>query len=188
MDRFQRVEISSRDDLHRWLLENHTQTESIWLVIFKKHVADKHVNHWDIVDEGLCFGWIDSRVAKLDEDRSMLLFSPRKPTSAWSRVNKDRLEKLFAENRMQPSGLKSIEIAKENGSWEKIDQATSAEPPQDFLDALNASEAAKENWAKFPPSSRRAILEWILLAKRPETRANRIQETVQKAAQGVRAR
>lgn len=188
MDRFQRVEITSRDDLHRWLLENHTQTESIWLVVYKKHVTEKHVNHWDIVDEGLCFGWIDSRVAKLDEDRSLLLFSPRKPKSAWSRVNKGRLERLFAEERMQPTGLRAIEIAKENGSWERIDQATTDEPPQDFLEALNASEAAKASWSSFPPSSRRAILEWILMAKKPETRANRIRETVEKAEKGLRAR
>jgi uncharacterized protein YdeI (YjbR/CyaY-like superfamily) len=188
MDRFQRVEITSRDDLHRWLLENHTQTESVWLVVYKKHVPEKHVNHWDIVDEGLCFGWIDSRVAKLDEDRSLLLFSPRKPKSAWSRVNKERLERLFSENRMQPTGLKAIEIAKENGSWERIDEVTTDKPPQDFLDALSASEVAKENWSSFPPSSRRAILEWILMAKKPETRANRIRETVEKAAEGVRVR
>ncbi len=188
MDRYEKVEIASREQLHGWLLENHTRTESVWLVVYKKHVADKHVNHWDIVDEGLCFGWIDSRSAKLDENRSMLLFSPRKPKSAWSRINKDRLERLFAEGRMQPSGLRAIEIAKANGSWERIDQATTDEPPKDFLDALSASEAAIANWKTFPPSSRRAILEWILMAKKPETRANRIRETVEKAAAGIRAR
>jgi uncharacterized protein YdeI (YjbR/CyaY-like superfamily) len=110
MKEFKCISIESRDELRAWLAANHTRTESIWLVTFKKYITDKHVLWAEVVEEALCFGWIDSRPRKLDADRTMLL-SPRRPGSPWSRLNKQRVEKLLAAKLMMPSGLVAIEQA-----------------------------------------------------------------------------
>ena len=109
----QRVEIRSRAQWRSWLEQNHGQQDSIWLVSFKKHVGNKYVPQTELIDEALCFGWIDSLPRKLDDDRTMLRFSPRSSNSAWSKVNKEKAARLIEENRMHPAGLASIQTAKE---------------------------------------------------------------------------
>jgi uncharacterized protein YdeI (YjbR/CyaY-like superfamily) len=140
-----------------------------------------------VVDEALCFGWIDSLPRRLDADRSMLLLSPRKPGSGWSKVNKDKVARLTADGRMAPAGLAKVEAAKADGSWARLDAVDALAEPDDLVAALDADPAARANFDAFPRSSRRGILEWIVNAKRPETRAARIATTVALASENRKA-
>lgn len=182
-----RVEIASVAEWRTWLAANHRQRDSIWLVTWKKGSGGPHVSYAATVEEALCFGWIDSRPAKLDDRRSMVLFSPRKPKSGWSAINKRRIDRLIAEGRMHESGLAALESAKANGAWEAFDAAEAMAVPGDLEAALAQNQQAARNFASFPAGVRKAILQWIGLAKRPETRAARVTETVEKAAKNIRA-
>ncbi len=183
---FERIEVESLAQWRAWLSTHHGQSQSIWVVTWKKASGGPHLPYGDIRDEALCWGWIDSRPAKLDADRTMLLVSPRRPGSGWSAVNKTRIEALSAAGRLAAPGAVAVERAKADGSWTLLDGAETLEPPADLVAALAAAQAT-ERFGAFPPSSRRAILEWIALAKRPETRANRLTETARLAALGLRA-
>ena len=156
------------------------------MVTWKKASGGPHVPYGEIRDEALCWGWIDSRPARLDAARTMLLVSPRRPGSGWSAVNKARIAALMAAGRMAAPGLAEIARAKADGTWERLDGAETLEAPADLAAAL-AEAGAAAAFAAFPPSSRRAILEWIALARRPETRARRVAETARLAALGLRA-
>lgn len=181
------VEVGSAAELRDWLLREGERSGSVWLVTARKHVAGRHLGWADLVDDLLCFGWIDSLPRKLDADRTMHLISPRKPGSAWSAINKAKVEKLLAEGRMTPRGLATIEAAKRDGSWDALAEADPENPPLDLVAALAAEPSAEAFFARFPRSSRRAILEWIALAKTPETRAKRIAETVRLAGENRKA-
>lgn len=180
------IEIRSRAELRAWLAANHERTQSIWLITWKKHTP-RHVPYAEVVDEALCFGWIDSQPKLLDADRSMIRLSPRKPGSGWSKVNKDKIDRLIAQGLMAQPGLAKIAAAKHDGSWTRLDAAHADTLPDDLLAAFTRHPGAETNFSGFPPSARRAILEWISLAKRPETRAARIEETAALAAKGERA-
>lgn len=182
MDRYERVTVKSRQDWRDWLAANHTRDEAVWVVTWKKVAGAPHVPYGDIVDEALCFGWIDAVPRKLDEARSMLLVAPRRRGSAWSKVNKDKVARLIAEDRMAPPGLAKVERAKADGSWDALNDVDALIVPDDLAAALATDANAQRCFAGFPPSSRRGILEWIAAAKRPETRTARIAETVAKAA------
>jgi len=183
----QRVEVTSRVRWRAWLEKHHGQAESIWLVTYKKSAGDRHVPYDAVVEEALCFGWVDSLPRKLDEHRTMLLLSPRKPGSAWSALNKRRAERMIAEGSMHPAGLAKIEAAKADGSWNRLDAVEALAVPDDLAAALAKHGRAAENFENFPRSVRRGILEWILQAKRPETRAKRIAQTATLAAGNKRA-
>jgi uncharacterized protein YdeI (YjbR/CyaY-like superfamily) len=177
----------SRAAWRAWLEQNHTRKEGIWLISFKKATGKPRVEYDDAVEEALCFGWIDSKGNKLDEERTMLWFAPRKPRTGWSAPNKQRVEALIADGRMAPAGLAKIEAAKQDGSWSALDAVEALEIPPDLKQALAANPAAQQYFDAFPRSAKRAILVWIISAKKPETRANRISETVRLAAGNVRA-
>ena len=182
----EQVEVRTRAELRKWLEQHHQTSGSIWLVTWKKHTP--HHVPWDVVvEEALCYGWIDSQPRKLDEDRSMIRLSPRKPGSGWSGINKKRVDKLLAEDLMRPAGIAAIDRAKEDGSWQALDKATTLDLPDDLQGAFANYPGARNKFDAFPPSARRAILEWIGIAKRPETRAARIEETARLAQQGERA-
>lgn len=187
LDLLERVEIDSVAGWRNWLLAHHQQPDSIWLVRHKKSEADRYVAYGDIVDEALCFGWIDSLPRKLDAQRAMLLLSPRKAGSGWSAVNKAKIERLEREGRMHTSGRAAIDRAKADGSWSKLDLVDQLIEPEDLTKAINAQPAARQNFDAFSRSSKRGILEWIIQAKRPETRAKRIAETARLAAQNIKA-
>lgn len=174
----------SRTDLRSWLLKNHKQTESVWIVIFKKGSVRKNLSSIDVTEEALCFGWIDSVPGKIDQDRFKLLLSPRKAKSVWSKVNKLKIRRLIKEGRMHPAGLEKIKLAKKNGSWTALNDSDRLKVPQDLQQAFKASVKAKRFFETLSASSRRMILEWINLAKRPQTRKDRITKTVQLAALG----
>jgi uncharacterized protein YdeI (YjbR/CyaY-like superfamily) len=164
--------VESREDWRAWLAANHKTATSIWLVTWKKG-DPRHVGYDAIVEEALCFGWIDSRPRKLDAARTMLLISPRKTGSAWSQLNRQRIEALTAAGLMQANGLQRVAEAKQDGT--------------DLVTALDAQEGARANWDGFPKSARRGILEWIIQAKLPKTRAARIKITAAEAARNKRA-
>lgn len=187
LDALPRVEITSAADLRAWLAANHGQAGSVWVVTWKTGGGRPHVPWGAVVDEALCFGWIDSVPRKLDDDRSMLLLSPRKPGSGWSKVNKDKVARLTADGRMAPPGLAKVAAAQDDGSWSRLDAVDAMEEPADLTAALDAVPAARANFDAFPRSSRRGILEWITNAKRPETRAARIATTVSLAAENRKA-
>lgn len=187
LDRYQKVEVRSRQEWRSWLEGNHTQVESIWLVTHKKSAGAWHVPWSDAVDEALCFGWIDSRAETLDETRRMVLFAPRRKGSTWSRINKDKIERLTAQGRMHSAGLAKIERAKADGSWSLLDEVEAMVVPPDLIAALGARPLAAANFEAFPRSAKKAILHWIVQAKRPETRERRIRETAELAARNIRA-
>ncbi|MDW8311445.1 MAG: YdeI/OmpD-associated family protein [Burkholderiales bacterium] len=153
----------------------------------QKATGKPRVDYEEAVEEALCFGWIDSKPRSLDAERSMLWFAPRKPGSGWSRANKARIERLLAAGLMHPAGLATVERARADGSWSRLDQVEALELPVDLVTALAAHPAARAHWDAFPRSAKRAILEWIASAKKPETRARRIEETARLAARNERA-
>lgn len=184
---YEQVEITSRAELRRWLQKHHGTSRGAWVVAFKKKVPRKHVDAVAISEEALCFGWIDSLPRALDDERSMLLISPRKPKSNWSKVNKDRIARLEAAGLMTDAGLAVVAAAKKSGTWTALDQVEQGVLPDDLRARFAREPKALANFEAFPPSARRGILEWIGAAKRAETRAARIEETVTLAAQNVRA-
>jgi len=187
LDDLEKVQIESPSDLRNWLYANHTRADSIWLITFKKSDPDRYVSYDAFVDEAMCFGWVDSVPRKLDEHRTMHLLSPRKPGSGWSAVNKDRIKRMEAENKMHPMGRAAVTAAKADGSWDFLNDVDALIEPNDLVAAMDANPPARENFDLFSRSSRRGILEWIKHAKRPETRAKRITETVELAAKGIKA-
>ena len=159
----------------------------MWLISSKKATGEPRVEYDEAVEEALCFGWIDSVARALDETRSMLRFSPRKPRSGWSRPNKIRIERLLAAGLMTPAGQAKIDAAIADGSWTKLDAVEDLEVPDDLAKACAAYPDARAYFDAFPRSVRRGILEWIAQAKRPETRAKRIEETARLAQSNYRA-
>ena len=140
----------------------------------------------DAVEEALCFGWIDSTAQKLDDDRTMQKFTPRKPKSAWSKINKQRIEKLIEQKLMTPAGMNKIEEAKKDGSWDKLNNsdfhAENNSLPDELRKDFSKSKKALENFQEFPLSYRKRFFFWIDSAKTPGTKAARIKQTVLMAA------
>lgn len=176
------VEIRSLAELRGWLQSNHKHSPSVWLVVFKKHTSS-YLSYDEIIDELLCWGWVDSRTLKIDADRSGLLISPRSPTSAWSAINKAKVERMRAAGRMTPAGESLITAAKANGMWSFLDDVERLEVPPDLAAALGQLRTTWEGW---PRSVKRGSLEWLKTAKRPETRAKRIADITSSAAEGLR--
>jgi uncharacterized protein YdeI (YjbR/CyaY-like superfamily) len=176
----------SRADWRKWLEENHTRAEGVWLISYKKTSGRQSFDYEESVEEALCFGWIDSKGNKLDDERTMLWFSPRKSGSKWAKPNKERVAKLMKAGLMAPTGLAKVEAAKKDGTWNALDGVEALEIPTDLAEAFSKNKTAKEYFEGFPRSVKRAILEWILNAKKPETRAKRIEETVTLAEKNIR--
>jgi len=186
-DDLSKVEVKSLAELQKWLRKNHTQKESVWLVTYKKIIPEFYIEYSDVVDELLCFGWIDSLPRKLDETRKMLRISPRKPKSVWSKINRDKVEKMIAAGKMNKAGLEIIKLAKENGSWDVLKPVDSNLVPNDLKLVFSKHPNSEKNFAAFPASTRRAILEWIVQAKTETTRQKRILETARLASKNLRA-
>jgi uncharacterized protein YdeI (YjbR/CyaY-like superfamily) len=183
----QHIEIHSREQWRSWLEAHHTQKESIWVVAYRQAGGSRYVPYEAIAEEALCFGWIDGTRYKHDELRYKLLVAPRKKGSGWSRINKERVERLISTGQMRPAGLAMIERARADGSWSRFDDVDALIVPPDLSRALAAYPDATDNFSAFPPSSQRLILQWIADAKRPETRARRIEETARLADRNERA-
>lgn len=177
----------TRAEWRQWLLQHHARKEGVWLVSYKKATGKPYVTYEEAVEEALCFGWIDSKGNKLDDARSMLWFAPRKAGTGWSKLNKERVEHLLAQGLMMKAGLEKVRTAQADGSWNALDEVEALIIPPDLGAAFGRFAGASENFAAFPRSVKRGILEWIASAKRPETRAKRLEETARLAAENVRA-
>ena len=177
----------SRAAWRAWLERHHTQTDGVWVITFKKATGKFRLEYDEMVEEALCYGWVDSKPGKLDDERTMLYFAPRKPGSNWSKPNKERVAKLLEAGLMRPPGLAKVEAAKRDGTWTALDGVEALEVPADLERALKALPNAFEHFVAFPRSAKRGILEWILNAKKPETRAKRVEETATLAAENKRA-
>lgn len=186
-DRFPQIEVTSVEDLHHWLAQNHSRTEAVWLVTYRKSVPARYLSTDEVLDELVSFGWIDGVRRKVDDERTMQLISPRR-TKPWARTYKIRAERLIAEGRMQQPGLDSVTAAKESGAWEAMSDVDDLVIPDDLRDALTAAAPAWEVFSGFPPSVTRNILRWIASAKTYSTRHKRITATAEEARRGRRVK
>ncbi|MEJ7698475.1 MAG: YdeI/OmpD-associated family protein [Pyrinomonadaceae bacterium] len=176
----------SRQEWRDWLAENYAKCAGIWFVYFKKQTGKPRVAYEEAVEEALCFGWIDSVPRKFDDERSKLLFTPRKPKSVWSKLNKERIERLIEIGLMTETGLTKIEAAKKDGLWNALDASDNLEIPTDLAQAFKKNKTASKNFAAFSDAAKRNILAWVGSAKRDETSAARIEKTVAMATQNKR--
>lgn len=187
-ENYPQVEVVTAAELRAWLVEHGGTTPGIWLVTYKKAAGERYLPYEEIVCEALCFGWIDGQARPLDELRSQLLLTPRRPRSGWSRPNKLRVAALEASGRMTPAGRAVIDAARASGTWTALDLVEDLVEPPDLVSALDAVPEARRHWDAFPRSARRAALEWVYSARRPVTRAARVAQTVEHAARGQRPR
>jgi uncharacterized protein YdeI (YjbR/CyaY-like superfamily) len=170
-----------------WLEANHDTAREVWLVLLKVHVQRASVSYPEAVEEALCFGWIDGMLRRIDDESHMVRFTPRKPGSVWAASNKARVERLIAAGRMRPEGLAMVEEAKARGEWDRVDQREDVTTvPHDLAAALAEDSTAGREWERLAPSHKKVYLFWIVDAKRPETRARRVAETVQRVREGRR--
>jgi uncharacterized protein YdeI (YjbR/CyaY-like superfamily) len=175
---------SSRADWRSWLASNPDRPEGLWIVYRKKSSSLDGPVYDDLVEEALCFGWIDSQSRRVDDDRMMQWFSPRRKGGLWSALNKDRIERLVREGLMTEIGQSTIDEAKADGSWSQTDEVDALVVPPDLQVALDAAPDAKAAYQALIDSAKRQYLWWIHSAKRPATRANRIEETIRRLSSG----
>lgn len=166
-----------------WLEKNHQSKQAVWLVFYNKSSSYKSITWSEAVDVALCFGWIDSKKVKIDSETSHQFFSKRKDKSTWSKINKQKIKQLIEQGLMMEAGYKSIEIAKKNGSWTILDEVEELVIPTDLEKALQQQPIAKDYFESLSKSVKKGMLQWLVLAKRPETRQKRITEIVELAAQ-----
>jgi uncharacterized protein YdeI (YjbR/CyaY-like superfamily) len=169
-----------------WLAANHAAAPGVWLASWKRSTNRPAVPYEDAVMEALCFGWIDSTVNVLDEERGLQLMTPRRPRSSWTRLNRERVAQLEAEGRMTDAGRRVVEVAKQNGWWLLYDTVEDLLEPDDLSTALDEVPQARAHWDAFPPSARKQMLWWVVSAARADTRARRIGTIVASAEQGRR--
>ena len=170
-----------------WLTRHQDDTDGVWLARWKKASGRIPLDYAQIVEEALCFGWIDGVTNTLDDDRQAQLLTPRRRGSGWAPSNKERIERLVADGRMTRAGMRVIEAAKADGSWSMQDAAEALIEPPELAAGLDANPAARLHWDAFPKSPRRALIWWVMSAKRPETRQRRVTTIVNEASQGRRA-
>ena len=178
------VEPADRASWRAWLEANHATATGAWLVMRRSAFGPMAVDYEGAVEEALCFGWIDGVTGRVDDERSKQYFAPRNPRGTWAATNKARVERLLAAGLIAPAGLAAIERAKANGSWSLLDSVERMEVPDDLTAALAGQPGATDRWAVWVPSVRKALLGWLVLAKRPETRSARIADIASSAARG----
>lgn len=177
----------SRAEWREWLAANHSRPTGVWLVSYKKATGKPRIEYDEAVEEALCFGWVDSKPNKLDAERTLLWFAPRKAGTGWSRPNKLRIERMTQAGLMAEAGLAKVEQARRDGSWTRLDAVEGLEIPADLGQALDVYPSAATHFEGFPRSAKRGILEWIANAKTRETRARRVEETARLASRNERA-
>jgi uncharacterized protein YdeI (YjbR/CyaY-like superfamily) len=171
-----------------WLHDNHATSKGVHLVFYRVTSTFESMRWEEAVQVAICYGWIDSTVRKIDEDRRKQMFTPRKDKSVWSKLNKTYIEKLIADNLMHDSGLKKIETAKLNGSWTSLDHVEELVIPDDLQEAFNQNSLAYEHYQNFSRSYRKSYLYWLNQAKRAETRCVRIAEIIRLCEQNIKSR
>ena len=179
------VQPASRKAWRAWLKKNHASSAGIWIVYAKKHTGIPSLTYAEAVEEALCFGWIDSLVHPVDDSFYKQVFTPRKPTSAWSALNKTRVERLIAAGQMTAPGMKMIDVAKTNGQWEAHAKTDALTMPPELKKALNANASAKKNWPTYTESQRKGFLRMVADAKTDETRAKRVARVLEIVGQRI---
>ena len=172
---------TSRKKWRLWLQQNHSSKQAVWLVFHNKASKKTTISWSEAVDEALCFGWIDSKKISINKEQSHQFFSKRKPKSTWSKINKGKIVQLIDKGMMTNAGFEIIETAKQNGSWTILDEVEELIIPKDFEAELNTNANAREYFLSLSKSVRKAMLQWLVLAKRQETRQKRIAEIVKLA-------
>jgi uncharacterized protein YdeI (YjbR/CyaY-like superfamily) len=174
---------SDKKDWRDWLELNHGKKDAVWLIFFKKKSPNYNLSWSESVDEALCFGWIDSTKKGIDNEKYRQYFCKRKPKSNWSKINKDKVKTLIDQGLMKEAGFKSIEIAKENGSWTILDEVEALVIPEDLKSGFKKYKGSIEYFNSLSKSVKKQLLYWIVSAKRMETRQKRILEIVENAGQ-----
>lgn len=187
MDDAERLEPTTVEQWSAWLAQHHAQPSGVWLVSARKAV-DRPVSYEAAVVEALRFGWVDSTVRPVDEHRSMQWFAPRRRDSMWTRINKGRVARLEEAGLMEAAGAAAVAVAQETGMWTLMDDVEDCVVPDDLAAAFDRHPGSREHWQSWSASAHKLILTWIVLAKRAETRAARIETTAERAARGEKSR
>lgn len=167
--------------------KNYADKQHVWLIIYRKAAGKPTVTYDEVVEEALCFGWIDSKPNKRDDESYFLFVAPRKPKSPWSALNKRRIEILLQQNKIEQAGLQKIEAAKKDGSWMLLDKVEALEMPPALEKAFAKNKTALKNFMAFPASIKKQTYQWIISAKTEPTLKKRIEETVLLAEKNIRA-
>ncbi len=176
---FEQIYLKTSDEWRSWLMENHNKENGIWQIYFKKHTGRPRVPYNEAVEEALCFGWIDSTVKRIDEATFMQKFTPRKPVSKWSEHNKKRAEKMIRLGKMTDAGMRAVEIAKQNGKWdEAYTSQLNFELSEDLLGLLKKNIIAFDAYSGISPSQKKLYNNWVMSAKKSETRLKRFHEMI----------
>jgi len=186
MRKMKTVEVKNRAEWRAWLAAHYDKETEIWLVYYKKGTGIASIDYGSSVEEALCYGWVDSIIKKLDETKYARKFTPRKDDSKWSHSNKKRVKKLLKEGLITEYGLQKIEVAKQSGMWDAPDQRPELtfEMPAEFAEALRKNKRAQETFENLMPTYQKQYLGWIEIAKRPETKQKRIEESLQLLSEG----
>ncbi|WP_205745218.1 YdeI/OmpD-associated family protein [Egicoccus halophilus] len=179
--------VECREDWRAWLAENHARERGVWLCTWKPATGRPALPYPAAVEEAICFGWIDSTAASLDDQRRLQLMTPRRPRSGWTRLNRRRVAEQEAIGRMTDAGRRAVEVARANGWWTRMDPVEDLIEPADLGAALDAQPVARVAWDGFPPSARKRMLWWLVTAAKPQTRARRVARIVEDAGAGRRA-
>ncbi|HYH56396.1 MAG TPA: YdeI/OmpD-associated family protein [Anseongella sp.] len=171
----------NKEEWREWLEKNHMSEKAVWVVYYKKSSGIPSISHSEAIDQALCFGWIDSKGQSIDKQRYRVCFTPRKPNSVWSRVNKEKVKKLIGQGLMREAGFASIETAKQNGSWTILDDVEALVIPEDLQAEFEKHPQAASHFHSQSKSNRKMMLQQLALAKRPETRRKRINEILASA-------
>jgi len=177
---------SDKQDWRKWLELNHNKKEAVWLIFYKKKSPNYNLSWSESVDEALCFGWIDSVKKTIDTEKYIQYFSRRKAKSNWSKINKDKVKTLIEQGLMEEDGYKSIEIAKENGSWTLLDEVEALVIPEDLKEQLTTHKGSMEYFDSLSKSAKKILLHWVVSAKRKETRQKRILEIAENASKNLK--
>ena len=173
------LHIFTREEWRNWLRKNHNKRKKVWLIYYKKHTGKPRIPYEDAVEEALCYGWIDGKVKRIDDEKYMQLFTPRKAKSIWSKHNKNRAENLIERGLMKDSGLAAIKVAKRNGIWDQSSPIYDEQNiPEELKVALKKNIRAKEYYDGLAPTYKKQFHWWIVNAKRKETKEKRIIEAM----------
>lgn len=178
----------TREQWRAWLVEHHASARGVWLCSWRTPTGRPRCPYPEAVEEAICFGWIDSTTTRLDDERGLQLFTPRRARSSWTRLNRRRAAEMEQRGLMTEAGRRAIAAAQANGWWTIADPVEDLEEPPELRAALDGDPRARDSWDGFPPSARKQMLWWIVSAARDETRASRVRATVEAAARGQRAR
>ncbi len=186
-DDYEQIAFETRAQWRAWLADNHETSPGVWVIYAKKGATFASPTYEELVLEALCFGWIDSILRPVDDERTRLYFCPRKKGGVWAATNKARIESLEAAGLMTPAGRAVIDRAKADGSWSKLDNSDALAMPADLVEAFRSYPGSESEWESFPPGIRKQLIFWVEDAKRAPTRARRVDEIARLAQQGIRA-